>query len=275
MVTWHFDKGGTMNRQKKQPGCIQKLFTLGCLTVIGLVVLAIASTYIGVESVPDGKSPLARPSEQTFSDGDTASPQVGLGRPTSEVGSPVRLYVEGATWVFLATTKEAIAAMVDAQNAGDFDELRRLAEQQEVFMVANNTDAKVIDRTLGMTRVRITEPNKVYSDREGWIQRECVRAMSQDDKPSNQLPAYRILDKVGNSIDVLVPDIDTNTSQDNLTATARAIADRENVREVALYRTEAAFRANVSASFAREHPTAMADGYLGRWDNGTFYPSGY
>ncbi len=51
---------------------------------------------------------------------------------------------------------------------------------------------------------------------------------------------------------------------------ARGIAAAEGFDELSIYSTEDAQKANVSASFAKAHPRAMKEGFLGSLREGKF-----
>ena len=188
--------------------------------------------------------------------------------------SRVRVYVPGADWVYLASDRASMNDLLDAQNASDVDGVRRLGQQGKVFRVPNNTDAEVVDRSATLAKVRIIEEGQVAFGREGWVQREFAQAWAPPDTEATDLvpPEYRVLDKFGNQLEVLIPSLSVTTPRSELAAIGEAIAAREGVTEVYLYRTEEARRANFSASYSEQHPEALSEGYLGKWNNGRFEP---
>lgn len=183
--------------------------------------------------------------------------------------------VEGADWVYLAASDTAMSELLDVENASDVEGLRRLAQEGKVFRVPNNTSVTVIGRATLLRQVRVTEQGRVYTNREGWIQADFVAGPPPPPPPTVVMPEYRVLDRVGGYLDVLLPGTGVRTPADSLAGLARAIVRAEGATEISLYRTEAAFRANFSASYARQNPNALRDGYLGSWTGGRFTPSPY
>lgn len=51
---------------------------------------------------------------------------------------------------------------------------------------------------------------------------------------------------------------------------AREISSRENFYQIDFYSTVEAQKANSSASYLKEHPNAIKEGYLGNWDGEKF-----
>lgn len=221
-------------------------------------------------SDPDVPTEDAAPTEDV--DGGSGG-TVDLGPPVTEPGASARAYVEGARWVYLAADSDAMEELVDAQNASDVEAVRRLGREGKVIRVSNNTDVQVVSTTPLLTEVRITEDGLALTGSEGWLQRGFVRAPTAPTRTG--LPEYVVLDKVGSYLDVLVPALTVEATAEELAPVARGIADAENVDQVSLYSTEDAFRVNFSSSFSDRNPDALADGYLGMWDDGTFQPSPY
>ena len=192
-----------------------------------------------------------------------------------DAGAAGRLIVPGADWVYLARTREAMDELIDAQNARDIDQVRALGQGGTVLSVPNNTDVVVVDATTLLRKVRIVEQDRTYTDAEAWIQADFVRQRPVAQAQPVALPDYRVLDKVGGYIDVLVPSVGVDTPADSLERLIRRIAQAEGATEVTMYRTEEAFRANFSSSYAQQHPGALEAGYLGSLSGGRFTPSIY
>ncbi len=195
--------------------------------------------------------------------------------PVSEVGAPARAFIEGAQWVYLAADRDAMDELMDAQNASDLDRLRVLGQQDKVFRIPNNTAVEIVERGGLLTKVRATEQDRVYTGREGWLQAEFVQPAGRDESAAAGLPEYTVIDKVGDNLEVLIPSLSVDAPESEIEAVARGIAAGERVGIVYLYRTEDAQKANMSSSFSEQNPNAMAEGYLGKLENGEFNPSTY
>ena len=92
---------------------------------------------------------------------------------------------------------------------------------------------------------------------------------------SKSLPAYTVLSSYkkisgGKFGDILVPSFSRKTPVKTREAVFRAIAAKEGINDVTFYTTEEAYKANISASFARTHPDAMRKGLLGILQGGVF-----
>ncbi|NBC18640.1 MAG: hypothetical protein GVY18_15155, partial [Bacteroidetes bacterium] len=196
-------------------------------------------------------------------------------QPVTEVGAQARAFLDGNQWLYLAVDRDAMDELIDAQNASDLNGLRRLGQEGKVFRIPNNTTVEVVERDGALTKVRATEQDRVYTGREGWLQYEFVLPAGRDEAAATGLPDYTVLDKVGDNLEVLIPSLSVDTPDSEIEAIARGIASAERVGTVYLYRTEDAQRANMSASFAKQNPNAMAEGYLGMLQNGQFMPSTY
>ena len=107
--------------------------------------------------------------------------------------------------------------------------------------------------------------------------------MNAQDKPiaraaAGDLPAYTVLfsvdlaDGSGRMGNVLVPSLSRSTPISKRESVAKAIAGREGFVEVYLYRTEDAYKADMSSSYAKAHPDALKSGYLGMLRRGKFNP---
>jgi hypothetical protein len=95
--------------------------------------------------------------------------------------------------------------------------------------------------------------------------------------PVAGLPDYQMLfanDKLGGGRfgDALVPSLSRKTPVAERERVARGIAQKERLTELAIYSTEGAYKANVSASFLKEHPDALRQGFLGSLNESTFQP---
>ncbi len=197
------------------------------------------------------------------------------GESVTEVGAPARAFIEGNQWIYLVVNRDAMDELMDVQNASDLDGLRRLAQQDKVFRIPNNTAVEVVERGGLLTKVRATEQDRVYTGREGWLQYEFVQPAGRNEAAATGLPDYTVIDKVGDNLEVLIPSLSVDALDSEIEAVARGIASAERVGTVYLYRTEDAQRANMSASFAEQNPNAMSDGYLGMLQNSEFFPSTY
>lgn len=94
---------------------------------------------------------------------------------------------------------------------------------------------------------------------------------------SVEVPEYEILNSfellTGDVIgEVLIASFSRETPAQTRANVAAAIAKREKLDEVTLYCSRDAQRANMSASFAEEHPDALGTCYLGSWEDGEFQP---
>lgn len=238
----------------------------GCLGIVVLVLFLMALGALFGDDAP-------QPGPVATDVVPGARPNVA--GPAVAVGAQARIYVEGAQSVYLAVDRDAMEELLDVQNASDVDGLRRLGQQGKVLQVPNNTDARVVERSMLLTKVRVTEPDRVYTGSEGWLQNEFVQAAGRDDAAAAGLPEYTVIDKVGDNLEVLVPSLSVDAPDAEIEAVARSIASAERVGTIYLYRTEDAQKANMSASFAERHPDAMAEGYLGVLRGGAFEPSSY
>jgi len=100
---------------------------------------------------------------------------------------------------------------------------------------------------------------------------------NDDEEDAFSMPEYTILDTVplmigGKHGDVLIQTYSPDTATDILRETAINIAGAGGFTSLSLYSTEEAYRASYSASYSNEHPGALEKGYLGRYENGEFYP---
>ena len=106
---------------------------------------------------------------------------------------------------------------------------------------------------------------------------EAEESNDEEDADAFSMPEYTILDTVpllagGKHGDVLIPTYSPDTSTDILSETALNITRLGGFTSLSLYSTEEAYRANYSASYNNEHPGALENGCLGRYENGQFYP---
>lgn len=95
-------------------------------------------------------------------------------------------------------------------------------------------------------------------------------------KASEKLPRYTVLFKnvqLGTGLyfgDVLITSCSRKTPKEEREKIFLAIMEKENLSIAYFYRTNAAYKANNSASYSNAYPNAMKRGYLGSVDNGTF-----
>ena len=92
---------------------------------------------------------------------------------------------------------------------------------------------------------------------------------------SDSLPAYSVLfsnKKIGGGKfgDILIPSFSRQTPVKKRETIFRSISAKEGIEDVSFYSAEEAYKANVSASFAKSHPNAMRDGFLGTLREGKF-----
>ncbi|MBV8383051.1 MAG: tetratricopeptide repeat protein [Planctomycetaceae bacterium] len=100
-----------------------------------------------------------------------------------------------------------------------------------------------------------------------------------DRPPTDALPAYRVLfsaQKLGGGKfgDVLVLSLSRTTPASERGAIARRIAQQEGLTEISIYSSKEAYKANVSASYLKQHPDALKKGFLGSIRDGQFTPGG-
>lgn len=96
-----------------------------------------------------------------------------------------------------------------------------------------------------------------------------------DRESSTSLPAYAVLysNKMVSSRkfgDILIPFFSRQTPPAQRESTFRAIARKEGLDNASFYSINNAYKANVSASFAKSHPNAMRNGFLGMLQGGKF-----
>ena len=82
----------------------------------------------------------------------------------------------------------------------------------------------------------------------------------------------RMIAPPGVLVEVVVPSLSRRTPQQEVARIGEAILRREAGDRLNIYSTHAAFRANEDAEYGRQHPRALADGFLGRIVDGTFRP---
>lgn len=115
-----------------------------------------------------------------------------------------------------------------------------------------------------------------------WGETESNPANAQD-KPiarpaTGDLPAYTVLfsvdlaDGSGRMGQILVPSLSRKTPASKRESVARGVAAKEGFVAVYLYRTEDAYKADMSSSYAKAHPDALKNGYLGMLEQGKFNP---
>lgn len=113
--------------------------------------------------------------------------------------------------------------------------------------------------------------------------REKIWGEYQKDEPfipvtretSESLPAYTVLysNKMISSRkfgDILIPSFSRQTPAELREKNFHEIAKKEGLDNVSFYSSEDAYKANISASFAKSHPNALRNGFLGSLQNGKF-----
>lgn len=94
-------------------------------------------------------------------------------------------------------------------------------------------------------------------------------------KATEELPEYVILDQFelisgGKAGDVLIKSFSKKTSIDKLKNTLNKIIEKENFKNVTLYSTREAFKANMDSSYSEENPDALNNGLLLSYFDGEF-----
>ncbi len=92
------------------------------------------------------------------------------------------------------------------------------------------------------------------------------------------VPAYTVVFKqnmiapAGVLVEVVVPSLSRQTPLEDVARLATAILTLEAGDRLNIYATHAAYLANGDDDYGKRHPRALAEGYLGRVENGTFRP---
>lgn len=91
------------------------------------------------------------------------------------------------------------------------------------------------------------------------------------------LPSYEVIEAIkmlAGGVDgaVLVKSMSRSTPAEIREQTLREIARKEGFTSATLYCSRDAFKANISASFARSHPNALPTCLLGGLLSGSFFP---
>lgn len=92
------------------------------------------------------------------------------------VGDVATLELPGANGVWVATTRDDVNPMLDAQNARDMAAIHRLAEAGRVRLYPNGTRVRLIGSGFALRQVEILAsefPEDV--GRTGWVQAELVQ----------------------------------------------------------------------------------------------------
>ena len=151
--------------------------------------------------------------------------------------------------------------------------------------------AYLVEQNSGHYMVRVffynpgEQPGNGYAlTRFEWTKEQGLK-MSYDRsrKPKKDLdskletPKYVILDSVttiGGKFyaDVLISSFSRQTPVSERRKAAKRIAKKEGFHHVSFYSTREAYKANMSASYLREHPDALEKGFLGSLENGRFSP---
>jgi hypothetical protein len=99
-------------------------------------------------------------------------------------------------------------------------------------------------------------------------------------KPRRQsYPAYKVLSE-DRSVEkrvvaqVLIPALSPRTESEEIERICRIICYEESIDECSFYSTMEAYEASNSDSYRLEHPGALKQGYLGKMQNGKFFPPG-
>jgi len=95
--------------------------------------------------------------------------------------------------------------------------------------------------------------------------------------PAEKVPEYKVLSVVrllsGHYFaEILIPEFSRKTPVPVREAALRQIAQLEDLAKASLYSSRDAFKANNSEWFAKRHPEAMKNGYLGALEGGQFVP---
>lgn len=184
-------------------------------------------------------------------------------------GMQGRLYAKGQRHFYLGITRRNLDEILEAMASGGMDAVKRLARQGKVQRVPNNTNVEVLETGLGVAKVRVAERGRIYTGAEGWTPYEFVvpRPVRHNDPT---LPKYTVADKVADYIEVILPSVPVTTPRAELERIARAIAEREGVGAVGMFRTEESRQAGTNESYARRHPNAYREGFLGSLRDGKF-----
>lgn len=144
------------HRAKVRQRAKGKQYTIGCLVLLGIVIVLVALIGSGGDSKKDGK---------TQSPAPTAAERL-------RVGEEGILRVEGQEQVLVATSKENLDKVVKALVAKDTEGLAQMVLAGEAFLVDSGTKVRVIDTALGVRQVRIFDGGTL--GRTGWVPMEFV-----------------------------------------------------------------------------------------------------
>ena len=151
--------------------------------------------------------------------------------------------------------------------------------------------AYIVEKNSGhyMVRVFFYNPGKGPGNgyalsRFEWTKKQGLmmsydRSQKPKKDPSSKLetPKYVILDTmtaIGNKFyaDVLISSFSPQTPVSERRKAAERIAKKEGFHHVSIYSTREAYKANMSASYLKDHPDALRNGFLGSLENGKFTP---
>jgi len=118
---------------------------------------------------------------------------------------------------------------------------------------------------------------KIQNDEKSKVVKTETKEEVVQPEKQKSLPEYIILDKInlinGNAYaDILIESFSRATPVNERETTIKAIAKKENLQEISLYSTKNAQKATFSSSFAKTHPNALKNGYLGTFEEGNFTP---
>ncbi len=99
---------------------------------------------------------------------------------------------------------------------------------------------------------------------------ERYRRLATDDMPEYTVLYSGNMLGGGQSGDVLIPSFSRSTPIETRERVARKIMQLEQMIQISIYSTNTAHRANISASYSKEHPGALEKGFLGAVRDGKF-----
>jgi hypothetical protein len=181
-----------------------------------------------------------------------------------------------ANHIVIVATEQDLSSLRDAINAPATEggpAIRHLLETTDAFGVPNGVDVTVRRHGDLGALVRIDEPGRVYSGKEGWALYAWVLPRPAPPPRDPLLPSYTVLEKMGSSIHVLVPSLQPNMSAERLAPVLIAITQLEAADEASFYQTRSAYDANVNGGPNQaEIDRRLKQGYLGSVEGGQFQP---
>lgn len=116
-----------------------------------------------------------------------------------------------------------------------------------------------------------------WTKAEGLKKTFDTRLPAPPEDPDPSLPEYDVIFTVKQMNgrvygEILVPSLSRSASVEEREQLARDICKHETLDDIDMYMTEDAQKANTSSSFAREHPNALREGFLGSLRDGNFVP---